>query len=194
MQAMTNEMTSQDLDPNSVSPLRVDEGRPAAGDDTVAGRFAPWPAERVAELLRLRGTMPIQDIAQRLGVTSNAVVGKLSRMRLRQDRPRTTSEERRRKRREQAARRRAKARAHPSTSAQDQDAQPAVHKQRQIRPRVMAAAVAAPHRNVLIWDLTATSCRWPLFEGGDVDTQCYCGDTAAPGSPYCLMHHARSRG
>jgi GcrA cell cycle regulator len=139
-----------------------------------------WPPERTAELLRLRErAMSARQIARELGVTRNAVIGKLHRLKLTIVTVRVTSEAWRQQRREQAARRRARERA------------------RDVRPRpVRQGPIRAPlPGKVNIWGLTENACRWPLFFGNEpVSDQFYCGDEAMLGASYCGVHCRQSFG
>jgi GcrA cell cycle regulator len=168
----------------------VRHDRAAADRAAWARGSPPWPAERTAELLRLRERgLSGGQIARELGTTRNAVIGKLHRLGLTIVVTRVTSEEHRQKRREQKARLRERQRvqrlvlAAPKKRCADV---PSAHlfSQKHNMPAKLAKLGKVP-----IWGLTAHSCRWPLFAGDEpFHRKFYCGDKAVRGAPYCGEH------
>jgi GcrA cell cycle regulator len=144
-----------------------------------------WPPERTAELLRLRErAMSARQIARELGVTRNAVIGKLHRLKLTIVQVRVTTDRHRQQRREQAARRRARERA---ARGPERDVRP--------RPARQGPTRAPVPGKVNIWGLTENACRWPLFGGNEpVSEQFYCGGEAVLGASYCGVHCKQSFG
>lgn len=183
------------LDPADAAPVPAGATAAACHDQAAADRFwtkGLWPAARTAELLRLREcAMSAGQIARELGITRNAVMGKLSRMGLCKPRTRMTLERYRLQRREQKARRRARlAAARPPVIVQAPDVVPPVPSP---MPPVAPRRRTAGH-GVTIWDLKDCSCRWPLFHGDEPFHQkFYCGDEAISGAPYCGEHFRVSR-
>lgn len=181
--------TPADVGPGSAGALPVPAGATAAAchDQAAADRFPwirRWPAARTAELLRLREcAISAGQIALELGVTRNAVMGKLNRLGLCKPRTRMTVERYKLQRREQKARRRARAEAALALAPRPPSPPKKTGKSR-VRPRPAQAPGKA-----LIWRLTERSCRWPLFGGDEpIHEKFYCGDEVVFGAPYCGEH------
>ena len=148
----------------------------------------PWSAERNDELVRLHASgLGPSAIAREMGLSKNAVLGRMGRIGLKSPpRPRATDETRRLQRRAQDARYKARLRARKEAAKQQVGA---------TAPILPAPAVAAePHVSrspVLIWKLKHDSCRWPLWEDRErvpVAKQRYCGRKALPGVSWCSEH------
>ena len=140
-----------------------------ADDGQDADRRVHWPSaleERLKELLERRD-LSASGIASRLGVTKNAVIGKVHRMKL-------TITNRK---------------PAPPATARVRVRWPAA-KQRPL-PHVVAP-VASPIElaplGLRIEQLESGVCRYPY---GEFPPFLYCGQTTKPGSPYCPWHHAR---
>lgn len=142
-----------------------------------------WTEDRVAELKKLwnQGLSASQIAARMPGATRNAVLSKIHRLgcAIRGDAPRKTSP------------RQYQRRALPTV-------------QRPPRPKPAAAVLAStpepyvePHEELDIpiaerkslFDLTETSCRWPIGDPRHADFH-FCNRTKVAGLPYC-EHHAR---
>jgi GcrA cell cycle regulator len=136
-----------------------------------------WTAERI-ELLKSRfeAGLSCREIAGEIGVSRNAVIGKLSRLSLVSeksgDAPRST-----RKDAARGPRRKSVPRLqHQMLEAIYGEAQP--------------AADDAPIHNghcCSLHELTGERCRWPIGIPGAADF-CFCGNMPIEGLPYCLGH------
>jgi GcrA cell cycle regulator len=136
-----------------------------------------WTAERV-ELLKSRfeAGLSCREIAADIGVSRNAVIGKLSRLNL----TREESGDRRRPARKDAAK------GHrPGTAAR-------------LRHQMLRTLCAEPqpagdddpiHNGhcCSLLELSDERCRWPISTPGAADF-CFCGNTPVEGLPYCTGH------
>ncbi len=155
-----------------------------------------WTEERVEKLKELWAEgLSASEIARVLGgVTRNAVIGKVHRLRLagrapaRRAKPSTGTNAKRR-----VSQKKPQGTATPVTNGAT-----ALKARQETVPVEAAKARPAPlslveppvkGRITNIMDLTHKTCRWPIGDPGDEDFA-YCGDHAQPGSPYCA-HHAR---
>jgi GcrA cell cycle regulator len=136
-----------------------------------------WTRERVEQLKVLtHAGLSCAQIGRRLGVSRNAVIGKLNRLGLARGRtpaaPRTPS---------------------PS-NAGPRLRRPGIMAQRQILRAVYAeapvpaedATIAGAERCSLL-DLAKGKCRWPISDPGAADFA-FCGNAAVSGLPYCCAH------
>jgi GcrA cell cycle regulator len=136
-----------------------------------------WTAERV-ELLKSRfeAGLSCREIAGDIGVSRNAVIGKLSRLNL----TREENGDRRRPARKDAAK------GHRPRSV------------RRLRSRMLQALYAGsqpadddePIHNghcCSLLELSEARCRWPISTPGAEDF-CFCGNTPVEGLPYCAGH------
>ena len=132
-----------------------------------------WTAERV-ELLKLRfeAGLSCREIAADIGVSRNAVIGKLSRLNLTrgkinaEPRPRTTGK-----------------RSSRSVPHLQYQMLRAVYEG---EPPVDNAPIASEHRCSL-FELSKERCRWPISTPGAEDF-CFCGNMPLDGMPYCSGH------
>ena len=143
-----------------------------------------WNDERVELLskLWLEGRSASQIAAELgLGVTRNAVIGKVHRLGL-------------------SGRAKIAAPVTATVRARPKPAQTAPERlpQAPVEPAVVATAVAAPQRpatevvipfstRVTIMDLRETMCRWPLGDPTSADFR-YCGSRTGEIGPYCQDH------
>jgi GcrA cell cycle regulator len=136
-----------------------------------------WTDERI-ELLKqhFEAGLSCREIAADIGVSRNAVIGKLSRLNLTRGR---TVEDRK---------------------VQDRSLAPA--RMRKAVPRlqyemlatlygetdapVLAGPIDETNRCSLL-ELSENRCRWPISTPG-ADDFCFCGNTARDGQPYCTGH------
>ena len=136
-----------------------------------------WTPERVEQLKILTDAgLSCAQVARRLGVSRNAVIGKLNRLGLSRGRP--------------------PAAARPATaqSAAPRLRRPGIMAQRQILRAVYAEApppaqdvtIAGAERCSLL-DLAKGKCRWPISDPGAADFA-FCGNAAVHGLPYCTGH------
>jgi GcrA cell cycle regulator len=135
-----------------------------------------WTAERV-ELLKSRfeAGLSCREIAGEIGVSRNAVIGKLSRLSLVSEKsgeaPPSTRKDAARGRRKSVPRLQ-----HQMLEAIYGEPQP--------------AADDAPIHNghcCSLLELTVERCRWPIGIPGDKDF-CFCGNMPIEGLPYCPGH------
>jgi GcrA cell cycle regulator len=132
-----------------------------------------WTTDRI-ELLKSHfdAGLSCREIAAAIGVSRNAVIGKLARLQLTrgparaETRPRKTARERSRKSIPRLQ--------YQMLQAVYEDPQPALD------------AIASDHRCSLL-ELSNERCRWPISTPGAEDF-CFCGNTPADGMPYCLGH------
>ncbi len=134
-----------------------------------------WTDERLALLKRgFAAGLSCRRIADDIGVSRNAVIGKLSRLKLTREKsgePRPPRKEREK---------RPRARSVPRL-------------QYQMLQKVYADAEGATDAPILsehccsLLELSEQSCRWPLSTPGFVDFR-FCGNTPLEGLPYCAGH------
>jgi GcrA cell cycle regulator len=133
-----------------------------------------WTPDRIKVLMALWDEgLPTSEIGRRLGVTKNAVVGKVHRLGLKQ--------------------RQSPIRQSAATSAQPKKAKPAV------APRTAANSQEAPVAKTLmpsgdvvrLEGLTSSMCCWPEGEPGTEEFH-FCGKPAIAEKPYCEAHCARA--
>jgi GcrA cell cycle regulator len=147
-----------------------------------------WSEERVALLKRcFHAGLSCSQIAREIGVTRNAVIGKMHRLGL--SRPKDIVAR-------QRAQRHAAKLAHPKTQriARPKRSRLNIFAQREI---LMAAfgetkqrAEDVPiynGRGCTLLELSQAQCRWPISTPG-ADDFCYCGNEPIRGLPYCAGH------
>jgi GcrA cell cycle regulator len=129
-----------------------------------------WTAERV-ELLKIHfaAGLSCREIADDIGVSRNAVIGKLSRLNLT---------------REKASDARRPARTHAANRSRPRSVP-------RLQYRLLQAAandepIHNAHRCSLL-DLSEERCRWPISTPGAADF-CFCGNPPIKGLPYCAGH------
>jgi GcrA cell cycle regulator len=136
-----------------------------------------WTTERI-ELLKssFEAGLTCREIADRIGVSRNAVIGKITRLNLKREK--MVSPGRR-------------------DAARDPGRRPALRLRRQFLRAVavdkvseMEAAPEAPIQNghsCSLFELSAATCRWPISTPGAADF-CFCGHPPVEGLPYCPGH------
>jgi GcrA cell cycle regulator len=135
-----------------------------------------WTTERVERLKnRFEAGLSCREIADDIGVSRNAVIGKLSRLKLTRD----VGDARRPARKD-------------ATTGPRPKAVP------RLQYRMLQAVYAEPlpvaddelihneHRCSLL-ELSEARCRWPINTPGAEDF-CFCGNTPVEGLPYCAGH------
>jgi GcrA cell cycle regulator len=135
-----------------------------------------WTDERV-ELLKSRfaAGLSCREIACDIGVSRNAVIGKLSRLNLTREK---SGEVRRTARKDKAKENRP--RSVPRLQYQMlrklyAEAEPAADQ-----------TIRSEHRCSLL-ELSEEKCRWPINTPGTEDF-CFCGNSPLKGLPYCVGH------
>jgi GcrA cell cycle regulator len=147
---------------------------------------ATWNLERIELLKRcFHAGLTCSQIANEIGVTRNAVIGKMSRMGL--SRPRDVIGRQLERRRASGASRvkmpklRRPKRSHINIFDQHE---------------MLAAAFPDGRvedvpihngRGCTLLELSQAKCRWPVNNPGAEDF-CYCGNESVKGLPYCLGH------
>jgi GcrA cell cycle regulator len=136
-----------------------------------------WTAERV-ELLKLRfeAGLSCREIADDIGVSRNAVIGKLSRLNLTRGRggdgPRPARKE--------------AAKGHRPRTMPRVQYQMLLTVYAEPEPAVDEQPIHnGPGCSLL--ELSADKCRWPINTPGAEDF-CFCGNTPVEGLPYCAGH------
>ena len=130
-----------------------------------------WTTDRL-ELLKSHfdAGRSCREIAAQIGVSRNAVIGKLSRLGLTRGEPH--AEPRPKKERGAKSSPRLQYQMLRTVYA---DGAP-----------VNAAAIVSEHRCSL-FELSKQRCRWPISTPGAEDF-CFCGNTPLEGAPYCAGH------
>jgi len=133
-----------------------------------------WTAERV-ELLKthFEAGLSCRAIAVDIGVSRNAVIGKLSRLGL--TRVKVIGEPR--------PKRPAKGRAGKSVPRLQYRMLQALYEEQQ--PAADAPVVSA--QRCSLFELSNERCRWPISTPGAADF-CFCGNPPLDGLPYCIGH------
>ena len=147
---------------------------------------ATWNSERIAALKRgFDAGLSCSLIAREIGVTRNAVIGKMNRMGL--TRPKELIV--RQHRRECTVRH---ARPRIPNAWRPPRAQPAIVAQH----KMLKAAFPEPPRaedipingrGCTLLELGQEKCRWPISSPGAEDF-CFCGNAPVKGLPYCPGH------
>ena len=133
-----------------------------------------WTTERVEQLkLRFAEGLSCREIAADIGVSRNAVIGKISRLNLSRDKGRT-----------QALRQRDTA-PRPKASARLRQLLIKVVPS-EPEPLVEAEPIHNGH-TCSLFELSKETCRWPISTPGAEDF-CFCGNPPIEGLPYCAGH------
>jgi GcrA cell cycle regulator len=152
-----------------------------------------WSSERIELLKRhFQAGLSCSQIARELGVTRNAVIGKMNRLGL--SRPKDVIAAQQAHRR---AARLAQAKG-PSTSTprmwRPKSARPNIFAQHEMlasafgEPQPRAAEVPiADGGGCTLLELGQEKCRWPVSQAGVADFR-FCGNTPVKGLPYCMGH------
>ncbi|MFT4117382.1 GcrA family cell cycle regulator [Bradyrhizobium sp.] len=136
-----------------------------------------WTDERI-ELLRqhFEAGLSCREIAADIGVSRNAVIGKLSRLNLTRGRP---AEERRHRDRNSASPRASRAvprlQYEMLATIYGETGGPSI-----------AEPIDEANRCSLL-ELAENRCRWPISTPG-ADDFCFCGNASPDGQPYCAGH------
>ncbi len=139
--------------------------------------IATWTPERIAQLRSfLDSGLTCSQIAAEIGITRNAVIGKIHRLGLSPGRPATR----------------------PPRAGVPGGRRPRPPSPRQMLRLVYAdapgiAAVAVDSEVIdsaqrcSLLELTQSACRWPVSDPGAADFS-FCGNEAHTGFPYCAAH------
>ena len=158
---------------------------------------AEWTEGRIAKLTELWGSgSSASQIATALncGFTRNAVIGKVTRLKLTRD-PNAKPKPR-------APKPKAQPKPNPMGSLEGhrhnvikgvqgaQKSGKAVPLESPLKARLKAAQDAnASARRVPIMDLEPRQCRYAVNDAGQGEEHLFCGAPAKPGSSYCAAHH-----
>jgi GcrA cell cycle regulator len=129
-----------------------------------------WTTERVERLKNhFEAGLSCREIAVHIGVSRNAVIGKLSRLQL------TRSPEPR-----------------PGKTAKERSPRSIPRLQYQMlrvlyEDRPADDTPIASERRCSLLELSGERCRWPISTPG-ADDFCFCGNTPLEGAPYCAGH------
>ncbi len=131
-----------------------------------------WTTERVEQLkAHFAAGLSCREIAVEIGITRNAVIGKLSRLGL--TREKNNAEPR------------------PQKPAKERRGRPVPRLQYDMlravydEAPVSDAAIVSAHRCSL-FELTKAHCRWPVST--EAEAFAFCGNTPLGGLPYCAGH------
>ncbi len=140
--------------------------------------LATWTPERIAQLRDFVDSgLTCSQIAAEIGVTRNAVIGKIHRLGLSPGRPA----------------------AQPARSCPPRGRRPRLPSPRQMLRLVYADApgiaegtgtqseVIDSTQRCSLLELTQNTCRWPVSDPGAADFS-FCGNDAHTGFPYCAAH------
>jgi GcrA cell cycle regulator len=154
----------------------------------MSANCATWNSERIELLKRcFHAGLSCSQIAREIGVTRNAVIGKMNRLGL--SRPRDVSAG-------QLEQRRLARLARPKTSMTSRSKRPRLNILAQhemlmaVFPQPQPCAEDIPiynGRGCSLLELGQGKCRWPISNPGAEDF-CFCGNEPVEGLPYCAGH------
>jgi len=165
-----------------------DRGANTMSANRATATRATWSAERIELLERhFHAGLSCSQIAREIGVTRNAVIGKMNRLGL--SRPKQVITGQREHRR--AAR---LERAKTSGGFRPRRARLSIFAQHDLlaaefgaaEPRAEEVAIANGCGCTLL-ELSREKCRWPISSAGAADFR-FCGNEPVKGLPYCLGH------
>jgi len=150
--------------------------------------FATWTLERIELLKRCQHAgLSCSQIAREIGVTRNAVIGKMNRLGL--SRPKDVIGR-------QMEQRRAARLARPKTPMAWRSKRPRLNIFAQHEKLMAAFPTPQPPaevtpiyngRGCTLLELSQGKCRWPISNPGAEDF-CFCGNEPVEGLPYCMGH------
>ncbi|MDE2379425.1 GcrA family cell cycle regulator [Bradyrhizobium sp.] len=137
-----------------------------------------WTDDRIERLkTHFEAGLSCREIAADIGVSRNAVIGKLSRLNLTRGRPPGEDRRAERKRGEAARGRKAVPRLQYELLA-------AIYGEAPVP--LLDEPIDETNRCSLL-ELGANRCRWPISSPG-ADDFCFCGNASPDGQPYCAGH------
>ena len=132
-----------------------------------------WTPERVEQLRSyFEAGLSCRDIAVNIGVSRNAVIGKLSRLNLSHGTPDGERRVRRKK---------------PATPAERPTAKQQLAMLQAVYDQKTDEAPVVSANSCSLLELSEQHCRWPISTPG-ADDFCFCGNTPLGGMPYCSGH------
>ena len=130
-----------------------------------------WTSERIKRLkAHFEAGLSCREIAIDIGVSRNAIIGKLSRLNL--------------------TRGKAGAEAAPRKAARERGSRSLPQLQHQMLRALYEEGDDAPiasARTCSLFELSRERCRWPISTPGAEDF-CFCGNPPLAGMPYCSGH------
>src|SRR5260370_129972 len=150
----------------------------------MSANCATWSSERIELLERcFHAGLSCSQIAREIGVTRNAVIGKMNRLGL--SRPKDVIGR-------QLERRRAARLARPKTPRNWRPKRPRLNifAQHEMLIPAFTHAEDIPiynGRGCTLLELSQGNCRWPISNPGAEDF-CFCGNEPVKGLPYCVGH------
>jgi GcrA cell cycle regulator len=144
-----------------------------------------WTHERVEQLKScLNAGFSCSQIAREIGVTRNAVIGKIARLKLVRVQDALAGQRARR--------------ALPSAPRARIVTQHQILKALRAMPEPPGEPASGGANRCSLLELGQGKCRWPINEPG-ADNFCFCGDQPVDGLPYCAPHarmayHSSGRG
>jgi GcrA cell cycle regulator len=154
----------------------------------MSANCATWSSERIELLKRgFHAGLSCSQIAREIGVTRNAVIGKMNRLGL--SRPKDVISE-------QLEQRRAARPAHPKTLRTWRPKRPRRNIFAQHEMLIAAFPARQPRaedipiyngRGCTLLELSQGKCRWPISNPAAEDFR-FCGNEPVKGLPYCLGH------
>jgi GcrA cell cycle regulator len=154
----------------------------------MSANCATWTSERIELLKRcLHAGLSCGQIAREIGVTRNAVIGKINRLGL--SRPRDVIGSQLEQSHAASLARPKTARTwRPKRSHLDIFAQHEMLMAAFPRPRPRSEDIPIYNgRGCTLLELSQMRCRWPISNPG-VQDFCFCGNEPVKGLPYCLGH------
>jgi len=156
--------------------LLAAQNRPSLSFGAIFMSVVTWTAERVEQLRHhVVNGLTCSQIAAEIGVTRNAVIGKIHRLGLSPTRPAGA----------------------PARACPPRERRPRLSPQRRLlrlfdaRSGGKSAAIAlAPIESAQpcsLLEITANACHWPLGDPHAADFA-FCGNAAVPGLSYCVGH------
>ena len=136
-----------------------------------------WTDERIALLKsRFEAGLSCREIAADIGVSRNAVIGKLSRLSLTRDKAGNEPRPPRKN----------------GTKGRRMKAAPRLQYQMLVKlygepPSVANGEPIHDGHRCSLFELSEERCRWPINTPGDADF-CFCGNMPVEGLPYCAGH------
>jgi GcrA cell cycle regulator len=139
----------------------------------MSANCATWSSDRIEQLKRcFHAGLSCSQIAREIGVTRNAVIGKLNRLGLSRPKDVLTREPERKR-----------APWRPRTFTQHQ-----ILMAMGPEPPPRAEEISIHNgRGCSLLELGRGMCRWPISEPGAEDF-CFCGNKPVEGLPYCVGH------
>ena len=154
----------------------VDSANVDRAPNKVAAFTATWTAERIEQLRACIGSgMTCSQIAAAIGVSRNAVIGKIHRLGLSSGRPAGVS-----------ARTNCPPRARHSRGPTQRRLLRLAYAQAAIDETLPDISVISAHPCSLV-DIAARQCRWPIGDPASTDFL-FCGNDAINGFTYCVGH------